>query len=99
MFVYAVVNYRPNVDESSAAPSAADAFGQFAEQAQVERLYSLHDEAAKSAATAAALMNMPGCDHHVASAVVVAELCGNPAGREALFSGFLCVVVQAFGVC
>ncbi|MEW5301827.1 MAG: hypothetical protein WDW36_004662 [Sanguina aurantia] len=60
--------------------TAADAPTQSAEQAEVERLYSLHDAAARSAATAAALMNMPGCDHHVAAAVAVAQLCEDPAG-------------------
>ncbi|MEW5317131.1 MAG: hypothetical protein WDW38_008458 [Sanguina aurantia] len=59
--------------------TAADAPTQSAEQAEVERLYSLHDAAARSAATAAALMNMPGCDHHVAAAVAVAQLCEDPA--------------------
>lgn len=78
--------YRANLyaDEPSAAPPAPDIVSQAIEQAEVEQLYSLHDAAARSAATAAAVMNMPGCNHHVSSAVMVAELCEDPAGEASL---------------
>lgn len=50
------------------------------EKAEVEHLHSLHDSAARTAATAAAVLGTLKCDHHVTAAVAVAEAM-DPTGK------------------